>query len=784
MTASTLSPLNWGRVWCLAVILALVGVLVGPQAGPARADDKDKADCSWVKGPARDFCQDRRGEQRAKDPGPCQLLDGLARKLCEDRSSGNTDPGGLTPSCKAAPPAALAGRGSASWAATPPRKAPAPLDPHKSEARSHIYEQYGLGDGLSWHTYDLKCQGMSSMITSAGADYETKLANGLLDMSKWWTGLAIGLQQEATGDGYLSKLNTVFGDATKAVAKAVYRPWIAISLLLLGLGIVYRARSKNMPDIVKSVAWALLVMAVTSVAFNYPQKAGQLADDALTKTVGQIQQGVAGDSGHGSSVATSQGNLLTNAIIYQAWAEGTFGDSQSKTAKKYGMQLLDAQSLTWAESRLPTKERNTVITAKGRTWESLASKIKDEDPDAYKYLTGEADGRMGTAVNAAFGAIPSNWYSVASSIVIICGRLILKMIVIFLPAIAPIAIHRQLGGTLRTLGKSGAAAVINAPLFVLAASVDTLLIQVLLRDDSHIPSWFAIVLIWIITIMLWAISKPFRRLSSMVSPNQDWFNAGTGVLGKAKAGAVGAALGYAKGKMSARQIGRMVNGKGGGRSGGAAAEEPEDGELVERSIRREGESEWSVETPYEPGPAPQTQDEGYWPLGRDDGDTPWSFEPQESVGDETSQQQPTYVPETGPAAGGSRESQHTAEAASSVASAPSWTAPSSTTSTAPTTSPERAVGPAPSPAPALPPAAPADRPRANVPPQGPVPPPEGGSSTVHPSGHEGDRPVPMAPQVTEADGSVTFVLYSPSNGYNTVRTDTGFVVGPEEGTDA
>ncbi|WP_433860295.1 hypothetical protein [Streptomyces kronopolitis] len=760
------------RMWCLALLFAAIGsLLMGPQAGRAQADDCDK-----IKGPLKDFCQRDGSTTPPKKPeGPCDMLSDKAKALCENRSKGSTDPGGLTPSCKAGPPPALPGRGPASWAATPPKTAPAPLNPTKPEARSHIYEQYGLA-GLQWHTYDLKCQGVSSMISAAGSDYETKLANGLFDMSKWWTSLAIGLQQEATGDGYLSQLNTVFGTATKAVAKAVYQPWIAISLLLLGLGIVYRARSRNMPDIVKSVAWALLVMAVTSVAFNYPEKAGQLADDALTKTVGQIQQGVAGDSGHGSSVATSQGNLLTSAILYQAWAEGTFGDSNSKTAKKYGMQLLDAQSLTWAESRLPAKERTTIINAKAKTWEDVAAKVKNEDPDAYKYLTGEADGRLGTAVSASFGAIPSNFYSFASSIVIICGRLILKMVVVFLPAIAPIAIHRQLGGTLRTLGKSGAAAVINAPLFCLAASVDTLLIQVLLRDDNHIPSWFAIVLIWILTIMLWAVSKPFRKLNAMVSPNQDWFGAGTGILGKVKAGAAGAVLGYAKGKMSARQIGRMVNGKGGGRGRGTTAEDPDamDGELIERSIRHEGETEWSVETPYEPEPAPQVQDKGYW---HQDGDAPWTFEPQESVGDETPQQ-PTYAPQTGPSTEGGRESQNTAEAASSVASAPSWTAPSSTASSG------RTVGPAPSPAPALPPVPPVDRPRADIPAQGSVPRHEGGSSTAHPTGHEGDRPVPMAPQVTEADGSTTFVLYSPSDGYTTVRTDNGFVVGPEEGSDA
>nr|WSX25649.1 hypothetical protein OG690_38560 [Streptomyces tubercidicus] len=96
MTAGTAisSPLNWGRVWGLAVILAVVGVLVGPQASPAHAD---KADCSWVKGPARDICLEKRGEQKETAPEACKLLDGQARKLCEERGTdtpGSPDGGG------------------------------------------------------------------------------------------------------------------------------------------------------------------------------------------------------------------------------------------------------------------------------------------------------------------------------------------------------------------------------------------------------------------------------------------------------------------------------------------------------------------------------------------------------------------------------------------------------------------------------------------------------------------------------------------------------------------
>ncbi|MEU5547540.1 hypothetical protein AB0G85_35120 [Streptomyces sioyaensis] len=83
------SPLK-GRMWCLALLLAVAGVFCGPQAGPAHADDKTT--CADVKGPARDYCHDKPGEQTEKDPGACKLLDGMARKLCENRSKGVPGP--------------------------------------------------------------------------------------------------------------------------------------------------------------------------------------------------------------------------------------------------------------------------------------------------------------------------------------------------------------------------------------------------------------------------------------------------------------------------------------------------------------------------------------------------------------------------------------------------------------------------------------------------------------------------------------------------------------------
>ncbi|MFD8386150.1 hypothetical protein ACFV2X_47920 [Streptomyces sp. NPDC059679] len=774
---------------------------------PSGSDDCDKllgqvkenckqGNCDLIKGPARDTCG--KGKKDA-----CALLSGSTKELCE-AGTGNILGGA---DCKSPPIPAMPGSSSEAWTSETPKEIPVPLDPAKAKARAHIYEQYGMA-GLEWHTYDLSCSGISGIAESAGAGFQNMLANWLLDSSKWWTSLSVRLQQEATGPGYMSKLDDAFGEGTRAARDAVYRPWIGISVLILGLGIVYSARRRNLPDAVQAIAWALLVMSVTSVLTNYPEKAGQLTDTAITQTVGQIQQAVAGDDDDKKDAdpATSQGNLLTGSILYDNWLRGNFGSADSATAKKYGMRLLDAQALNWAESKLPQKERNIVIEAKQRQWQKIAAEIKEKDPDAYRHLTGQ-EGRIGTAFTTALGAIPSNLFSFMSSIVIICARLILKMIIVFLPAIAPLAIHKRMSGTVRTLAKSGVAAAVNAPLFVLAGSVNTLETRVLLSEKSHIPEWFAVVLLWIMFFILWAISKPLRKISSMASPNRSWFGDGVGVVSRGKAFAGGAVLGYAKGRWNARQIGKVVNGRG--RRGQQVDDElepeldPEAGEITRREIRRGEDEPWQEERPYEPGPAAPRGEFDHWGSGQAhwDGSQSWPpFDPRQATApnpDEifiptstpTSPSPDTDTPTTGlggpigtpyhPVPGGpghhrgpggptgTGATPRTAEAPdepvfADIVRQATLLREQERRRAAAEQSAQQAIAGTPS-RPALP--------------SGSVPP-----ARSEPA-HEGDRPMPfVAPEIQEG-GQRVFVVYSPSNNSYDVHRDESATNSTPERTD-
>lgn len=715
----------------LALLLVLVGgLLLGPQAAPALADP-----CEDVPGPAKEYCNRQNDGDDSNDGPPTE------------------DPTGLTPECKAAPVPATPGRGDGSWALEAPEKAPAPLNPKSKAATGHLYEQYGLA-GFTWHTYDLACESPGDVLEMMNTDMSSSWGSRIFSWSTWWTTLAIGLQEQATSDGYISDLFEVMADATGEVTDAIYRPWIGLSVLVLGVGILYSARRRDLPGATKSVAWAMMIMALTSVAFSSPAALGKIADDAIVETVGRVQQGVAGDLTSGSKPGVAQGNMLARGILYDGWLRGEFGDSDSKVATKYGMQLYDAQTLTWAQSRLPDEERKTVIEDKQKAWADIAAKVKEEDPEAYEYLTGRAGGRLSAGVETALGATPANLYSFAASVLLISARLIIPTALIFLPAIAPIAIHRRMSGTVRSLGEGVGAALINAPLFAVAAAIDVLLVKALFNESSPIPSWFAVVLLWILTVMIWVITKPLRRLNAMISPNHHWFGDGIAAGGKAKAAVGGAALGYLKGRLTARQIGRMVNGKG-TRKGQDGADEAEDGTLADDLDQHEspGRPTWND---FQAGYDRENERPDYAT------NAPWDYEPgwRAATGEDQDATPDAHtgtttapgdlfvpVPTSGTAAGApvpatAPDAPETPTAPPVVGTAPPPARSGSTRSTPDLPAAAGELGTA----------ARADGGHPSTPQEPPTPP-----------APEGDRPMPRpAPEIIDEDGARVFVIYNPT----------------------
>lgn len=580
-----------------ALLMVLTGLLLaGPMAPSAHAATKSDP-CQFVTGPLKKACQAQSSKPTAKpttDPcasipeparsvcksapapsasaDPCKKLSGPAIKFCEGGSSGGLDD--VTGDCKSPPSLEVPGDGILGSVDPGPSKVPIPRDPTAKNAQAYIYQQYGYA-GLTWNTYDLGCGGA---VRDPSSSASTWLADTIFTWSKWWTALCTGLNAQVTSPHFLKPIDPMLTAAAHGVRDAVYTPWIGVSLLLLGATLVFAARKKDLPRAAANVGWAVLVMTAATVCLSYPVTAAHVADSAIYQTVGQINQKIA-DSPIGGAPAdkgvtdpaTAQGDMLVSSVLYSGWLQGEFGSATSATARTYGMQLYDAQALTWAESRLPATERSQVVTAKQKRWQQIAATIYDKDPTAYRHLTGQSSGRLGAAVNTAFAALSANSYSIIANLVIAASSIVIALLVIFLPAAAVVGIHERTSGVVKKGFEAGLAAVINAPIFALCAAIDVLMVRALLASRSGMSEWTAVVVLLVVTAVLWTISKPFRRLTALVSPDRAWADEAYTAMGAPARAAKSIGAQYLKTRYLRRALGQRRKAAPGRGSGPAPA---------------------------------------------------------------------------------------------------------------------------------------------------------------------------------------------------------------------
>ena len=85
-------------------------------------------------------------------------------------------------------------------------------------------------------------------------------------------------------------------------------------------------------------------------------------------------------------------DTAVEGMLYRNWLRGVLGSADSETAKKYGPVLYDAKSFTWDEiaghPRRPEAAAGQSSTRRPTSGTEVAEQIKAEDPEAYEYLQG------------------------------------------------------------------------------------------------------------------------------------------------------------------------------------------------------------------------------------------------------------------------------------------------------------------------------------------------------------------------------------------------------------
>src|SRR5690348_5068435 len=144
-----------------------------------------------------------------------------------------------------------------------------------------------------------------------------------------------------------------------------------------------------------TAGWAILVMVAVTAIAAWPVRSANIADGTLITTLGVVHDAVGprpaappancslgGDACKDNRPpAVRASDTVTETMLYRNWLRGLLGSADSETAKKYGMALYDARSLTWDEAqriRDNPATRDGVLDGKKEQWQRVAEQIKKE----------------------------------------------------------------------------------------------------------------------------------------------------------------------------------------------------------------------------------------------------------------------------------------------------------------------------------------------------------------------------------------------------------------------
>lgn len=425
--------------------------------------------------------------------------------------------------CKEAPVPASPDQGVAGFFTSAPEPLPPAGDPFVPGAKTTIYEQYGYA-GLRWRTYDLGC-GPDAM-RNPDAVIGTSVGNWIMQLPIALSAMTGSVTEVAFAPSFLDTFNPVIEQVSSALHDSLFATWIPAVLAALGLLIIFKSRRSALSTTAAAIGWALIVVILAVGLFRWPIAAGNAADATVTGTLGAVVGRLDGDP-NGVEPGMAVSSHVHESILYRTWLAGTLGSPDSETAEKYGPALFKAQALTWreaAEAQKDPKRAKEIIEAKQKQWDAVAEKIKAEDPEAYENLAGKrSETRVGYSFLSALATVLSLPFLLLSALLMLGCYLIVRLAVMMFPAFAVLGAFPSTRGLVTGLGRTVAAAVVNAIIFGIGAGVTIAVLGILFNPGGGAPAWLSLVLMPLFSFIMWVALKPFRRLTTMVNPDSDHF---------------------------------------------------------------------------------------------------------------------------------------------------------------------------------------------------------------------------------------------------------------------
>ncbi|OLL74896.1 hypothetical protein Ae168Ps1_3294c [Pseudonocardia sp. Ae168_Ps1] len=375
-----------------------------------------------------------------------------------------------------------------------------------------VYEEVGYA-GLVWHNYDLGCA--ASGVLNPSVTTDTWLGNQVFNLAKLSVG-GVNWAHYLIADGgaLFEPLDTVISTATRAMYETVFTTWVGLALLGFAIIVLLLAMRGDLARQAQRTAIAVLALMIGSAAYLAPVNWSRAADDLLLDGVTQMQEGFLGQIGLGTRDTLP--TILVDQVAYQNWLRGTFGAPDVPQAQELGRDLLRAQAFTIDAI---DQGQDTSETAERKKADYSA--IADRMGDRYAYFTGATGSRIGAGTLALVQAACIALFQLLAKVLVLVALLIIRLLVVCAPAVAVVALLKPdvIPAILRIAG----AAVVNTLVVGALAGLHALLVVSLFAPGSGIDLWLALLVTGVVTLVMWAVARPFRRLVSMVSLTREQF---------------------------------------------------------------------------------------------------------------------------------------------------------------------------------------------------------------------------------------------------------------------
>ena len=461
------------------------------------------------------------------------LLAACALMLVLPAPTYSVPPAALGMDCTEAPTPDMPGQGLSAFFQQSPDPLPPRQDPFAEGTSTTIYEQYGYA-GLRWNTYDLGCG--PDAARNPDAVVGTAIGNWILNVPLSLTALTASLTEVAFAPTFLDVFDPAISRVSDALYDGLFATWAPAVIALLGIMVLLRSRRAALSTTAAAIGWAMMVVLIATAIFKWPIAAGHFADDTVTSTLGVVVGDLSGDRRPPAPGVTVASNVH-ESIFYSSWLAGTLGSTDSATARKYGPELFKSQALTWHQAEIvqtDPERGQQIIADKQERFEEIAAQIEDDDPAAYEHLTGKrSDTRVGYAVLSALGALLALPFLLVAALLLLGSFLIVRLAVMMFPAFATVGVFPASRGIVLGVARTVGAALVNAVIFGVGAAVTIRVLGLILDPASGLPGWLAFAVMPLFGFVMWVALKPFRRLTTMVTPHADPFGDAAGAVGDA-----------------------------------------------------------------------------------------------------------------------------------------------------------------------------------------------------------------------------------------------------------